>query len=68
MCARRDQLDLQPIWVHLWDRLALLRELAGQPGFAMAGYRRNAVKDDASAAGNRPWNRHRRFETFEDQN
>jgi hypothetical protein len=53
---------------HLWDRLAPPRELAGQPGFAMAGYRRTAVKDDASAEGNRPWNRHRRFETFEDQN
>jgi hypothetical protein len=44
------------------------RELASQRAFAVAGYRRSAVQDDARINGNRPWNRHRRFETFDDQN
>jgi precorrin-6B methylase 2 len=53
---------------HLWEKLPPPRELCLQPGFAMAAYRRADVKDDARPDGNRPWNRHRRFETFDDQN
>ena len=51
-----------------WERLEPPTVLSGQPHFAMAGYRRLDSRDDARPSGNRPWNRHRRFETFNDQN
>ena len=52
----------------IWEKLAPPTLLSSQPHFAMTAYRRSAIRDDADTGGNRPWNRHRRFDSFDDQN
>ncbi|MGE0724323.1 MAG: class I SAM-dependent methyltransferase [Alphaproteobacteria bacterium] len=53
---------------HVWKRGVVPPRFGRRYDFQFAVYRRTDDDDDATPTGSRPWNRHRRFETFEDEN